>query len=205
MSKQFHFKQFSSTQEHSLVLFDPKIGPYLVLALMARVDPREWAMKELLRIPPNSSITEAWTSDCFVSYPRHSFGESYSSIEKQSVNFAAPADWSRDILKRSAYENECKLCGKEDLQLAIVNVSHINFWIFWDVILFRFNWSFFGWNEKIYHLINISLCSLLLYIYFYWITMTRKSGKHLHGTLKSCFDLIRSHHQCMPWSPPLVV
>ena len=35
--------------------------------------------------------------------------------------------------------------------------------------------------------------------------MTRKSGKHLHvtyGTLNSCFDLIGSHQQWTPWSPP---
>ena len=38
------------------------------------------------------------------------------------------------------------------------------------------------------------------------ITMTRKSGTRLHVTyraLNSCFDLIRSHQQCTPWSPPL--
>ena len=34
--------------------------------------------------------------------------------------------------------------------------------------------------------------------------MTRKSGKHFHttyGTLDSCFGLIRSHQQGIPWSP----
>ena len=38
------------------------------------------------------------------------------------------------------------------------------------------------------------------------ITMTRKSGIHLHvtyGALNSNFDLIRSHQQCTPWSQPL--
>ena len=33
------------------------------------------------------------------------------------------------------------------------------------------------------------------------ITMTRKSGKHLHatyGALNSCFDLIRPHQQFTP-------
>ena len=56
---------------------------------------------------------------------------------------------------------------------------------------------------------------IYIYIYTYeWrncyikleITMTRKSGTHLHVTyraLNSCFDLIRSHQQCTPWSPPL--
>ena len=40
------------------------------------------------------------------------------------------------------------------------------------------------------------------------ITMTRKSGKHLHvtyGALNSCFDLIWSHQQCTPLSPTLVI
>ena len=40
------------------------------------------------------------------------------------------------------------------------------------------------------------------------ITTTRKSGTHLHvtyGALNGCFDLIRSHQQCTPWSPPLEI
>ena len=40
------------------------------------------------------------------------------------------------------------------------------------------------------------------------ITLTRKSGTHLHaihGALNSCFDLIRSHQQSRPWSPPLEI
>ena len=49
----------------------------------------------------------------------------------------------------------------------------------------------------------------MLYIYIYIrIIMTRKSGKHLHatyGALNSYFDLIRSHHQCTPWSPQLEI
>ena len=59
----------------------------------------------------------------------------------------------------------------------------------------------------------------LLYIYIYnyewknWyikleITMTRKSGTHLHvtyGALNSCFDPVRSHQQCTLWSPPLEI
>ena len=61
---------------------------------------------------------------------------------------------------------------------------------------------------------NISLMGrIIIYTFFFkwrnWyyhrITMTRKSGKHRHATyraLNSCFDLIRSHQQCTPWSPP---
>ena len=43
---------------------------------------------------------------------------------------------------------------------------------------------------------------------YFRITMTRKSGKCLHATyraLNSCFDLIRSHQPCPPWSPPLEI
>ena len=38
--------------------------------------------------------------------------------------------------------------------------------------------------------------------------MTGKSDKHFYatyGTLDSCFDLIRSHHQYIPWSPPVLI
>ena len=41
-----------------------------------------------------------------------------------------------------------------------------------------------------------------------WLTMTRKPGKYCMrytGTLDSCFDPIRSHQQCIPWSPPLEI
>ena len=57
-----------------------------------------------------------------------------------------------------------------------------------------------------------------IYIYIYnfewrnWycvsITITGKSDKHPHatyGALNSCFDLIRSHRQCTPWSPALKI
>ena len=39
----------------------------------------------VLRIPPNSSTTAAWPSDCLVPYPGHSLGESYPSAVIQSV------------------------------------------------------------------------------------------------------------------------
>ena len=38
--------------------------------------------------------------------------------------------------------------------------------------------------------------------------MTRKFSKLLHttnGTLNCCFDLIGSHQQCIPWTPPLEI
>ena len=64
----------------SLVLFDPLIGP------------RSDGNKEVLRFPQNSSITGAWPSDCLMSYPGHSLGDSYPSAEMQSVYSTAPDD-----------------------------------------------------------------------------------------------------------------
>ena len=40
----------------------------------------------------------ALPSDCLVSYPQHSFGESYSFAEKQSMYSAAPANWATAVL-----------------------------------------------------------------------------------------------------------
>ena len=40
--------------------------------------------ERVLRIPQGSSITGTSPSDCLVSYPGHSLGESYPSAEKQS-------------------------------------------------------------------------------------------------------------------------
>ena len=54
MIKQFYFKQFSlvCTQfKCQTVLFDPKIGPYLVLLLWVRVDQGVMAMKEYSAFP----------------------------------------------------------------------------------------------------------------------------------------------------------
>ena len=63
--------------------------------------------------------------------------------------------------------------------------------------------------------VGVVIISLYICIIFKWrnwcylrINMTSKSSKHLHatnGALNSCFDLIRSHQQCTPWSPPLEI
>ena len=45
MSKQSHLKQFFLAQAHSLVLFDPYIGPYSVLPFRDRVDLGAMAIK----------------------------------------------------------------------------------------------------------------------------------------------------------------
>ena len=48
----------------------------------------------VLHIPQSSSITRASPSDCLVSYPGHSLGESYPSAEMQTVYSTAPANWA---------------------------------------------------------------------------------------------------------------
>ena len=50
--------------------------------------------KEILRIPQSFSITGASLSEFLVSYPRYSLGESYPSVEMQSVYSTTPADWT---------------------------------------------------------------------------------------------------------------
>ena len=48
----------------------------------------------VLCIPQSSSITGVSPSDCLVSYPGHSSGESYPSAEMQKVYSTAPANWA---------------------------------------------------------------------------------------------------------------
>ena len=51
--------------------------------------------KRVLLISQSSSITGTSPSDCFESYPGHSWGRgSYSSTEIPSVYSTAPADWT---------------------------------------------------------------------------------------------------------------
>ena len=58
MSKQFYFKLFSLAKIHSLILFDPKIGPYQVLPLQATVDLGVMAMKEYSTFPQAPVLLE---------------------------------------------------------------------------------------------------------------------------------------------------
>ena len=51
--------------------------------------------KGVVCIPQSSSINGDSPSDCLVSYPGHSSGESYSFAEMQSVYSAAPTDRHR--------------------------------------------------------------------------------------------------------------
>ena len=52
----------------------------------------------VLCIPQSFSITGASRSDCLMSYPEHSLGESYPSTEMQSVYSTATADWAKHLL-----------------------------------------------------------------------------------------------------------
>ena len=54
--------------------------------------------ERILCIFQNYSISGVSTSDCFVSYPELSLGQSYPSAEMQSVYSAAPADWAANSL-----------------------------------------------------------------------------------------------------------
>ena len=58
------------------------------------------AVKEVLSIPQNSSITGASPTDCLVSYPGHLLvgGESYPSAEMKLVYSTAPVHWARNLM-----------------------------------------------------------------------------------------------------------
>ncbi len=53
----------------------------------------------VLHIPQSSTINEASLSDCLVLYPGNSLGESYPSVELQSVYSAAPVEWATKMFK----------------------------------------------------------------------------------------------------------
>ena len=62
--------------------------------------PRSEGNEGVFCIPPISSFARAL--DCLVSYPEHSLGESYSTVEMQSVNSTAPADWAKNLCDKLA-------------------------------------------------------------------------------------------------------
>ena len=101
--KQFHFKQFSPAQIHR-----PNVKTVLFQAIQFSISTQFgsiWAINRtwsgattqgqngsesdgnegVIYLPQSSSITGISPSDCLVSYPGHSLGESYPSAEKQSV------------------------------------------------------------------------------------------------------------------------
>ena len=63
----------------------------------------------VLYIPQSSGITGTLPSDCLVSYPGHSWEESYHSAEVQSVYFTTPADWAIQwLIYHKTQPNETK-------------------------------------------------------------------------------------------------
>ena len=85
----FQTIQFSVTTLFSSI--NPKIVPYQVLALRARVDLGAIALKRYSAFPNAPALR----SDCLVSYPGHQLGGSYPSAEMQSVFSAAPAELAK--------------------------------------------------------------------------------------------------------------
>ena len=79
---------------HSLVLFNPYIGPLSGATTPGQSGPGSNGNKGVLHIPQSSSITGTSPSNCLVSYPGHSMVGSYPSAEKQLVYSTAPADWA---------------------------------------------------------------------------------------------------------------
>ena len=69
-----------------------------MLRLQARVDLGVMAIKEYSTFPKVPALLKFSPSDCLVSYPEHSLGDSYPSAEMQSVYSAAPADWANGIM-----------------------------------------------------------------------------------------------------------
>ena len=53
--------------------------------------------EEVLCIPQSSSFTGATPSDSFVSYPRHSLGESYTCAQMQSMYWQPQLIWAIDL------------------------------------------------------------------------------------------------------------
>ena len=68
---------------HSLVLFNPWIGPLSGATTPSDSGPGSDGNKGVLCILQSSCITETSSSDCLVSYAGHSSGEGLT--EKQSV------------------------------------------------------------------------------------------------------------------------
>ena len=59
MLKQFYFELFSLAKVHSLDLFDPLIGPCLLLTLQARVDQGSMAVKGYSAFPKAPALLES--------------------------------------------------------------------------------------------------------------------------------------------------
>ena len=98
----FQTIQFSvSTQFSSNWLIDSVIT-------LGLIGPGSDGNERVLCIPQSSSITEASTSYCLVSYPGHSLGEFHPSAVMQSVYSTAPADLASYLDVKGLSHNEIK-------------------------------------------------------------------------------------------------
>ena len=66
-----------------------------------------------LHIPQSSSITGTSSSNCLVSYPGRSLGETYNLAEVNLMYSAAPADWGGEGRKKEKGEERKKRGKKE--------------------------------------------------------------------------------------------
>ena len=97
MSKtvQFQTIQFSiSTQFSSILPIDKTLLGDITLG---QSGPGSDGNERVLHIPQSSSIIGTSPSDCLVSYPGHTLGKSYPSVEMQLVYFTAPGNWVTTI------------------------------------------------------------------------------------------------------------
>ena len=86
----------------------PRHGTLLGATTPGQNEPKSDCNKGVLRIPQSSSITGTSPSDCLVPDLGYSLEMgSYTSVEKQSVYSAAPADWAT-----SAEYHQLKLVWK---------------------------------------------------------------------------------------------
>ena len=91
-------ESYSSVEMQSVYLTAPANW-----ATMGRSESVSNGNKGVLHIPQNSSITGASPSDYLVSYPGHSLGESYSSVEMQSMYLSVEIIIFRKISYDSYY------------------------------------------------------------------------------------------------------
>ena len=89
--------------------------------ILSQSEPVSEGNEVVLRIPKSSSITWASRSDCLLSYPGHSFLESYPGAEMQSVYSTAPAEWAKiENIRINFYtkkKNEKWTDGKEEWEV----------------------------------------------------------------------------------------
>ena len=91
ISMLFKCKYSLSTQFSSIRPIDRTLSGATTLG---QSGPGSDGNERVLRISQSYSITGTSPSDCLVSYPGRSLGESYPSAEKQVVYSTAPADWA---------------------------------------------------------------------------------------------------------------